>query len=271
MLQASDVEQFQREGAICLRQVLNAEEVAVLREGIEHNLTALSPRAKVASRADDKGRFVEDFCNWRENRWYSQLAHSSALGEIAGRLMGSRSARFYHDHLLVKEPGTQQRTPWHQDQPYFNVEGRQNVSFWIPADPVERPSTLEFVAGSHAGTWFMPRSFLDSKANWFPDGTLEELPDIDGDPSRHRILGWQMQPGDVLAFHMLTLHAAGGVGISHRRRVLSLRYLGDDATHIVRPWKTSPEFPNLATELPSGAPMDHPLFPIVWMDDTRRV
>jgi hypothetical protein len=26
----------------------------------------------------------------------------------------------------------------------------------------------------------------------------------------------------------------------------------------------SPEFPSLADELPAGAPIEHPLFPIVW-------
>ena len=43
--------------------------------------------------------------------------------------MGSSVVRLYHDHMLVKEPGTKQETPWHQDQPYYNVDGRQNVSF----------------------------------------------------------------------------------------------------------------------------------------------
>jgi ectoine hydroxylase-related dioxygenase (phytanoyl-CoA dioxygenase family) len=52
--------------------------------------------------------------------------------------MRSRSVRLYHDHMLTKEPGTRARTPWHQDQPYYNVDGRQNVSFWIPVDPVRR-------------------------------------------------------------------------------------------------------------------------------------
>jgi hypothetical protein len=65
-------------------------------------------------------------------------------------------------------------------------------------------------------------------------------------------------------FHMLTLHAAGGVGPNRRRRVLSVRFLGDDMVHAPRPWDTSPPFPGLADELPPGAPMDHPLFPVLW-------
>ena len=166
MIDNAIVEQFQRDGAVCLRQLFNADEVALLRAGIDENLAHLSPRAKIASRADDPGQFVEDFCNWQENTDYRRFIFDSALPEAAGRLMQSTTARLYHDHMLTKEPGTRQPTPWHQDQPYYNVEGRQNASFWIPVDPVSRESSLELVAGSHLGPWLMPRSFMDAQAKW---------------------------------------------------------------------------------------------------------
>ena len=60
-LSDQDVADFQRDGAVCLRQLLSPEEVALLRDGIDANLATPSPRAKVASRADDPGRFFEDF------------------------------------------------------------------------------------------------------------------------------------------------------------------------------------------------------------------
>ena len=252
---------YQRDGAVCLRQLLSPAEVAQLTRGIDANLAAPSPRAIVASRPDDPGRFVEDFCNWQDNPDYHAIAVDSPLPEAAALLMQSRSVRLYHDHMLTKEPGTRAPTPWHQDQPYYNVAGFQNASFWIPVDPVRRHSTLEFVAGSHRGPWLMPRSFMDHQAKWFPEGSLADLPDIEADRSKFDILGWALEPGDVVAFHMLTLHAAGGVDGDRRRRVFSLRYLGDDATHAPRHWKTSPDFPGLADELPAGAPMAHRLFP----------
>ena len=255
---------FASDGAVLLRGVLTPAEVAQLARGIEHNLARLSPLALVASEPDDPGRFVEDFCTWQDNPNYRDILLRSALPRVATQLMQSRTARLYHDHLLVKEAGTRQPTPWHQDQPYYNVSGRQNVSFWIPVDPVPLASTLRFVAGSHAGTWFMPRTFRDQQARWFPDGALQELPDIEADPQRFRQLAWALKPGDALAFHMLTLHASSGTGPGLRRRVFSARYLGDDARHAVRSWRTSPPFPGLAQQLADGAPMDDALFPRVW-------
>ncbi len=254
---------YQRDGAVCLRQLLNADELAQLRQGIEANLAAPSPRAIVASQPDDPGFFIEDFCNWQTNPGYRALACDSPLARVAGLLMRSATVRLYHDHMLTKEPGTRQKTPWHQDQPYYNVSGFQNVSFWIPADAVARPSTLEFVAGSHRGPWLMPRSFMDKQARWFPEGSLADLPDIEGMRAALPILGWALEAGDVVAFHMLALHAAGGVPAGRRRRVFSLRYLGDDARHAPRRWATSPPFPGLADQLPAGAPMDHALFPLL--------
>ena len=129
--------------------------------------------------------------------------------------------------------------------------------------PVPRPATLEFVAGSHLGPWLMPRTFMDNQAQWFPEGSLQDLPDIEADRSAHRILGWDITPGDVVCFHMLTLHGAGGFEGPGRRRVFSVRFLGDDTRHAPRRWTTSPDFPGLADTLPAGAPMDHPLFPLL--------
>jgi ectoine hydroxylase-related dioxygenase (phytanoyl-CoA dioxygenase family) len=261
------VEAFHRDGAVCLRQLLRPQEVELLRAGIDANLAQPSPRAKLASRAGDPGSFVEDFCCWQENEHYRRFIFESRIAEAGAMLMRSSIVRLYHDHMLSKAPGTTTRTPWHQDQPYYNVAGRQNVSLWIPVDPVSRPSTLEFLAGSHRGPWLMPRSFRDEQAKWFPEGSLAEIPNIDAQRAAFPIIGWELEPGDVVCFHMLTLHAAAGVEPGRNRRVFSVRLLGDDMVHAPRRWATSPEFPGLTDELPAGVPMDHPLFPVLWRAD----
>ncbi|MEQ8291189.1 MAG: phytanoyl-CoA dioxygenase family protein [Roseovarius sp.] len=261
-----EIAEFQRDGVVCIRGLFTPEEVETGRRGIDANVATPSPRAKVASAPGDPGYFLEDFCNWQENPQYHDLIFKTGIGEVAGRLMGSRKTRLYHDHLLVKEPNTSARTPWHQDQPYYNIDGMQNCSMWAPMDPVSRESTLEFVAGTHTGPWLMPRTFMSNEAKWFPEGSLQNLPDIEADRSAFDIRGWALEPGDAVFFHMLTLHAAAGVG-NCRRRVLSVRFLGDDIRHAPRNWTTSPAFPGLEKELPAGAPMDHPLFPVLWERD----
>lgn len=53
------------------------------------------------------------------------------------------------------------------------------------------------------------------------------------------ILSWDLEPGDAIAFHMLTVHQAPGVSGTNRRRVFSLRVLGDDMVYAPRDWVTS--------------------------------
>ena len=187
---------------------------------------------------------------------------------LAAALLATPQVRFYHDHVLVKEGGTRQRTPWHQDQPYYNVDGR-GVSAWITVDPVPEDGCLELVAGSHRGPWLMPRTFLNAEARWFPEGSLAELPDIDADPKAFDIRRFALQPGDAIFFDFLTVHGAPGFLHPGRRRILSLRYLSAQARHAPRAWRTSPPFDGLDAELPAGAVMDHPLFPVVWPGHCR--
>ena len=257
------VEQFAADGVVCVRNVLDGEQVAAATEAIEQVLADPSPLAQVASGEDDPGSFFEDFCRWTSIPSIEQLARNSAVPEIAGLLMRTPRVRLYHDHVLVKEGSTRQRTPWHQDQPYYNVEGR-GVSAWIPVDPVPRAGCLEVVASTQQGPWLMPRTFLTGEAKWFPEGSLLELPDIDAKPSAYDIRSYDLRPGDAIFFDFLSVHGAPGFPFDTRRRVLSLRYLSDEVRHAPRRWRTSPPFEGLEEELPAGAPMDHPLFPVVW-------
>jgi ectoine hydroxylase-related dioxygenase (phytanoyl-CoA dioxygenase family) len=263
MLADDEVAAFARDGVVCLRSVLGVEEVAAAASAIDAVLARPGPLAQVASSADDPGAFTEDFCRWREIPQIEQLARYSQVPALAAALMATPQARFYHDHVLVKEGGTRQRTPWHQDQPYYNVDGR-GVSAWIAVDPVPEDGCLELVAGSHRGPWLMPRTFLHKEARWFPEGTLAELPDIETDRDAFVIRRFDLRPGDAIFFDFLTVHGAPGFRYQSRRRILSLRYLSADARHAPRTWRTSPPFDDLESGLPAGAAMDHPLFPVVW-------
>jgi len=135
--------------------------------------------------------------------------------------MAAPPVRFSHDHVLVKEGGTAQRTPWHQDQPCYNVGGR-GVSAWIAVDPVPEGGSLELAAGSQRGPRLMPRTFLRREARWFPGGSLAELPDTGAGPAASGIRRSAPQPGDAIFSDFLTVHGAPGFPYPGRRRILSL-------------------------------------------------
>ncbi len=264
----SSTDDFRRDGVVVLRGVLGPDALRALAAGVERNLRDLGPLGMNATKAGDPGAFVEDFRNWQRIPEYAEAIAASGIPALAGELMGAGTVRLFHDHLLVKEAGTRDPSPWHQDQPYYSIDGRQTVSFWIPLDPVARTSTLEFVAGSHAeGRWYMPRSFVAKTAMVVDEGALEEVPDVEADRAAWPIVGWALEPGDAVAFNMLTLHAAGGSPT--RRRAFSLRLVGDDVRWAPRPHRTSPPFPELDGVLAAGDPLEHPLFPVLWSQSRR--
>lgn len=256
----TDIERFQADGAVVLRGVFR-DWIEPLRAGVERNLAEPSPLERTYRPADGSAPFFQDFCSWQRIPEFRAFVFESPAARIAARLMRSRSARFFHDHVLVKEPGSSVPTPWHQDQPYYCVDGAQTVSFWTPLDPVSRDIVMECVAGSHRwGKGFRPKRFDGTPL--YANDPFEELPDIDAHRADYRILGWDMEPGDAIAFTFRTVHGAPANVSRRRRRAFSSRWAGDDAVFADRGGSTSPPFPDL--KLRHGEPLDVPEFPLVY-------
>ncbi len=264
LVSAEQIEAFRRDGVALIDGVFS-QWIELLRAGVERNIADPGPYTKGYTPEGKPGRFFGDYCNWRRIPEYERFILQSPAGEMAARLMGSKSARIYHEHVLVKEPGTEERTPWHHDQPYYGVDGKLNVSLWVPLDPVPKDTCPEFIAGSHLwGRWFLPRMFTGQDYERPEDG-FEPIPDFDNHRNEYDIRSWDLEPGDAIAFHFLTVHGAPpNLSPRRRRRGFSTRWLGDDAVYAVRSGKMSPPFPELEGRLRPGDAMDVAEFPVVW-------
>ncbi|GBM89098.1 hypothetical protein AVEN_184149-1 [Araneus ventricosus] len=105
---------------------------------------------------------------------------------------------FYHEHVLVKEPGTDKETPWHHDQSYYPIDGEKVCSIWMPVDPVPSDTCVQFIAGSHKWGWFEPIKFeterpyqIIDKEN---DGKVyQKVPDVAANKDKYSILHWDVQ------------------------------------------------------------------------------
>lgn len=139
-------------------------------------------------------RLFQDYCNWARIPAFSEFVFQSAAAEIAAALMQSQTAKFFHEHTLVKPAGGSTVTPWHHDQPYYCVSGRQNVSFWIPLDPVAEATSLRCIRGSHR--WeaeYSPTRFNGTKL--YEHTRFSALPDIDAHEDEYDIVSWALEPG----------------------------------------------------------------------------
>jgi len=148
MITQNHIDAYAADGVVLVRGLLR-DWVDIIAQGIDQNMAEPGPYAAENTTATDTGRFFDDYCNWPRIPAFEKIIRDSPAGQSAAQIMQSRTAQFFHDHVLVKEPGTSKKTPWHQDSPYYFVEGRQTVSIWVPVDPVGLDACPQFIKGSH--------------------------------------------------------------------------------------------------------------------------
>ena len=233
------IEAFWADGAIALRGVVDAGWRRVLAGAIEADIADPGPFFHGYEPENGRGRFHGNLRTWEWHEGFRRFCFESPLPGIAQRLLRSRKINLFYDQLFVKEPDTANRTRWHNDQPYWPIDGRQVLSFWVALDPTDRESgALEFVRGSHLwGRFFQPEAFGRSAvASYERNPGYQRIPDIDADRGAYDIISFDLEPGDVYAFHALTVHGAGGnLSAGKRRRGYAVRYTGDDIVYSSQP------------------------------------
>jgi ectoine hydroxylase-related dioxygenase (phytanoyl-CoA dioxygenase family) len=259
LVSQSDVDAFQRDGIVLVKGLFK-DQVDLLQAGVARNMSDPGPYAAENLKEGEAGRFFDDYCNWDRIPEFKEAIYASPAAEVAADLMNSNRVQLFHDHVLVKEPGTSKPTPWHQDGPYYFVEGQNTVSFWSPLDPVQ-DATLRMVAGSHLWEkpvlptrWLAETSFYPNEQDYMP------VPDPDAEGMDIR--EFQMEPGDAVAFNFMILHGARGNTTTARRRAFSLRLVGDDARYTERPGRTSPPFPG--HDMTQGQHLREDWFPVLF-------
>ena len=260
----AEIDAYNNDGAVCLRGVISPEWIERLRDGVAADMAAPGPHVEVYTADSDPGLFFNDFDLWRHVPQMKAFALEGPCAQIAAALSRASTITFFYDQIFVKEPGTEDLTRWHQDQPYMAVDGQQLCSNWIPLDPITPATTLEFVRGSHRwGRWFAPfDSMLDGTRH--PSAEFERCPDIEATREDYDIVSWELEPGDCIFFQGLVVHQGrNNLTRDTRRRTITHRWLGDDVRFILR--EPPAEFPKHPTTLSTGEPFHNdPQYPVVW-------
>lgn len=229
-LTSEEIRTYQEDGVIMLKQALDPNWMAMVEAGIEEARNKSSLLGKFMSRKVEG--YQMDIFLWKRIDILRDLIYYSPCAELARQLMASNEVRFFYDQMFIKEPGTDAPTPWHQDLSFWPISGEQICSFWIPCDPVNRDNSgLMYVKGSHRWQQRFKAISPDYIATLI-DEEMEDIPDINANPEKYELLDWDMEPGDILIFHPLTLHGSYGNASRVRcRRALALRWTGDDVVY----------------------------------------
>ncbi|WP_430401949.1 phytanoyl-CoA dioxygenase family protein [Hyphomonas sp.] len=212
--------------------------------------------------SDEMGLFFYDVAAWRHDRGVREVAFDSALPEIVSTLLDARYLNFWEDTTFVKAPHTRQKTAFHQDLAYFQIEGEQCVIVWIPLDPAGLENGVtQYVRGSHLwGQTFAPNVFVSQT----PISTSTEIrcPDIEAAPELYDIVSFDVEPGDVIIHDVRTVHGAGGNRSDTWRRAMSFRYCGDRIRYRDRPGAIPQA--GVAHDLRDGDRLFSADYPVVW-------
>ena len=266
---------FDADGVVKVPGAVGGEWVDRILADAQHELDDPGPWVTDTNPGAARDRLFTTRYRWQNEPVIRDFVFASPIAAMAAALTGSKTLRFYFDHLLVKEPQTAAPTPWHQDIGYWPFLGKQIVSAWVSASRSSvSDSALEFVRGSHRwNAYYAPESF-DGQGGWTEDFKGEPMPDIESARGRadclYDIIGFDVEPGDAIFFSAWIIHGAPPNRGAGRRVALSTRWLGDDTTWFPHagcdPTVTQAD----TTAVPGSYPADNERFPLVFEQRGRR-
>ncbi|MEM7460234.1 MAG: phytanoyl-CoA dioxygenase family protein [Pseudomonadota bacterium] len=210
----------------------------------------------------DEGCFFYDVAAWQRDHGVREVAFDSALPPLVADLLGTTYLNFWEDTTFAKGPRSRQKTAFHQDLAYFQIAGDHCVIVWIPLDPANTENgVVEYVRGSHKwGEVYAPNVFISqTPIAGSPD---RRCPDIEGNRDQYDIVSFDVEPGDVIIHHVLTVHGAGGNMSDRWRRAMSFRYCGDQVRYFDRPGAIQQV--GVSGDLEDGQRLFSKDYPIVW-------
>lgn len=247
-----EIENFKRDGVICLKNVVDHQWVERMRKAVDRNLLNSNG---VRGRKLKTGDVVHDYGLWLKDDDFRDLVFKSPLARVAAQIMDSETINFMCDGFFVKKAKADSHVGWHNDLPYWPVKGWKCCKIWLALDPVNQDNgRLEYIKGSHLWNKDLREN---SNVSWFFE------------PDSSEILFWDMEPGDALIHHFQTIHHSIGNTTSQSRRAIVTNWTGDDVVYDSRPqtWPFQPieeigipEFESLDT-LKNGEPIDCEIFP----------
>jgi hypothetical protein len=268
----SDIDAYQRDGALLLRQPFKRAWIDGLLAAFDEAL-ALADSGDTFYKVIRRPGVVSIQNMILRHPFYKKWAVESPVASIVGQVTQSETVRFYFDNFFGKEgaTGPSQGTPFHHDVAAFGFKGRQLPSFWLALTDVDIDNApLVIYAGSQhgldgKGLNEMFRSSIQKPGLPLLPGYREHaevLPYVAEGKFERRVL--LAEKGDVIMLNPYTIHGSLDRKREDGRRIgFSSRWMGSDVR-----WR--PTIYNEVEEschivrVPDGAPPPDEMFPVVW-------
>lgn len=227
VLTPAQLARYHEDGFITVRSVLDADLLGRLTATTERllaegsRLTERTPHYDLEASHTPRAPRIRRISSPTElDDVYLEVAFESILGDIAADLVGG-PVKFYHSKINFKLPRGGAEIGWHQDWPVFPHTNTNLVAISVPLNPSRAGNgCLQTVPGTHK---------LGPRSHWHEGKYLLNCNASMTDEELRRAVYSELDPGDVVAHHGLSLHSSSQNSSGDLRTTYILQYAAADA------------------------------------------
>lgn len=211
--QAEHHRQYEQQGYCIFDRFLTPEGIEQGRANIDRMIGQLQ-----------KGRQSDEIISaHHEERWVFDLASEPKILDMIERQIGPDIV-LWSTALVCKAPMTGRYIPWHQDAPYWSIEGKLAGGVWIPFDDVDHENGAMAIVPQWHNRGVLPRKKTED--NLFTEEIDPAALPKDLDQVKVEYL---LRAGQAAIHDTMIPHNSVPNRSNRWRRVLVLRYASADA------------------------------------------
>ncbi|GMW00444.1 MAG: hypothetical protein AMXMBFR84_15810 [Candidatus Hydrogenedentota bacterium] len=220
------VAQYHAQGFVKCPRVLNDEQIAALRTGLERIRSGENERLEELYEVDDAWKKAPDqnvfhfLGAWLIDEAFHDVLFHPRITIPVSQLLGSPRVRFWHDQVFYKPARHPGVVAWHQDYSYWTrAVPQRHLTVWIALDDTTvENGCIHFVPGSHRWPLLPKLQLLEN---------MEAIKDILTDEQRAQFseVPMELKAGECSIHHSMTLHGSYGNGSDRPRRGVVLNYM----------------------------------------------
>lgn len=222
-----DSDRFPALGYCLFRNVISPEEVARYSRMLEEMLVS----------GTWKGEPHFYFDEWRK------LCCNPRILDAVSSVLGPELVLFYSS-IFMKRPRDQMRTPWHQDNTYWDsIRGTDVVTAWLALDNVdEENSCMKVIPCSHAGYEGFRMQAVEMK----PEDRVMLRKEVDVTSEMEAAaVPIVLQAGEISIHDSFVIHGSGPNFSDRRRAGYTIRYGNALTTEIDQAIHTHSDHPRV--------------------------
>lgn len=229
-----DIAFFNEYGYWISPKIVDDERLTLLNQHMDNVYNGIFETGRAPWKAwkDTPGLRQTDNCHWSDHTLRG-LAVDPLIGQIAARLLQTKSTRLWHDQLLYK-PGTgktgtkaKANVGWHQDYSYWQcVAEPALVTAWVAFDDVSLANgCMQVVPGSHKRGLMNVNDFYEQDIEKQETGLKESLGPL------FKPVPVEMKAGQASFHHALTIHGSGANTTDRPRRSMAIHLMSGESRY----------------------------------------